>query len=294
MVMVNVVRNPKVARWVAMAVLTAAAFGASAGLQQAAETAPPLPEKKLTFRDIQLSVHARKALADDPILGPLNLGVRVQDNTAILWGPAPSEALKRRAVDVVKKVKGVFSVKDADVYIAAPTVAVETAEATPLRTSGGADAHRSGLAAGIRRRLDRPAGRGSSAAGGGFTGAPSARRRGTGPNGFGRAAGRPGRRRRAGATGRRPLPADRLPAGRRRGHSPARFRARRGRDGVRAGDFSLARPDAHCHRERRRRAAVTRYNDPKRRRVPCFRGSFPHLKTIRTTAKACLTVTRSG
>ncbi len=131
MVMVNVVRNPKVARWGAMAVLTAAVFGASAGLQQAAESAPPLPEKKLTFRDIQLSVHARKALADDPDLGPLNLGVRVQDNTAFLWGPAPSEALKRRAVDIVKKVKGVFSVKDADVYIAAPTVAVETAEATP-------------------------------------------------------------------------------------------------------------------------------------------------------------------
>ncbi len=133
MVMVNVVRNPKVVRWGALAVLTASVFGASAGLQQAAETAPPLPEKKLTFRDIQLSVHARKALADDPDLGPLNLGVRVQDNTAVLWGPAPSEALKRRAVEVVKKVKGVFSVKDADVYIAAPTDAVETADATPLR-----------------------------------------------------------------------------------------------------------------------------------------------------------------
>jgi len=131
MVMVNLVRNPKVARWGAMAVLTAAVFGASAGLQQAAETAPPLPEKKLTFRDIQLSVHARRALADDPDLAPANLGVRVQDNVAVLWGPVSSEALKRRAVDVVKKVKGVFTVKDADVYIAAPTVVVEASTLAP-------------------------------------------------------------------------------------------------------------------------------------------------------------------
>lgn len=131
--MVNIVRNPMVARWGATAVLTAAVFGGSAGLQKAAETAPPLPAKMLTYRDIQLTVHARRALADDPDLAPANLGVRVQDNVAVLWGPVSSEALKRRAVDVVKKVKGVFTVKDADVYIAAPTVVVEASALTPPR-----------------------------------------------------------------------------------------------------------------------------------------------------------------
>ena len=116
----------------AMAVLTAVVFAASAGLQWAAVTAaPPLPDKKLTARDIQLSVHARKALADDSDLGPANLGVRVQDNVAVLWGPVSSEALKRRAVDVVKKVKGVFTVKDADVYVAAAPAESAGAAAGP-------------------------------------------------------------------------------------------------------------------------------------------------------------------
>jgi hypothetical protein len=111
----NIFTRPA-ALWCATAALTALAFGASAGQQPAA---PPLPDKKLSYRDITLTVHARKALGDDPELGALNLGVRVQDNVAVLWGPAPSDELKRRAVEVVKKVKGVHEVRDADVYIAA-------------------------------------------------------------------------------------------------------------------------------------------------------------------------------
>jgi hypothetical protein len=111
--------------WGATAVLAAAVWCASAGPQRAAEPAPPPPAKKLTFRDIQLTVHARKALAEDPVLGPTNLGVRVQDNVAVLWGPVPSEAVKRRAAELVKKVKGVYEARDGDVYVATPTAIVE-------------------------------------------------------------------------------------------------------------------------------------------------------------------------
>ena len=126
--------KPTDALLAAMTVLTAVVLAASAGLQRAAvAAAPPPPDKMLTARDIQLSVHARKALADDIELGPANLGVRVQDNVAVLWGPVPSEALKRRAVEVVKKVKGVFEVKDADVYVVA---ASDVVEAPPLAISG--------------------------------------------------------------------------------------------------------------------------------------------------------------
>lgn len=108
------------------AALAALLFGASAGLGRGSEpAAPPLPDKKLTTRDIQLSVHARKALAEDAELGPSNLGVRVQNNVAILWGPVPSEALRKRAVEVVKKIQGVHEVKDADVYVAVAPAAVE-------------------------------------------------------------------------------------------------------------------------------------------------------------------------
>ena len=236
--MVNIVRNPMVARWGATAVLTAAVFGGSAGLQKAAETAPPLPAKMLTYRDIQLTVHARRALADDPDLAPANLGVRVQDNVAVLWGPVSSEALKRRAVDVVKKVKGVFTVKDADVYIAAPTVVVEASALTPPRpeapTHTEAASPPEPVSESVRALTARPAAE-----------APPAEVVLRAPLPLGNVGpaqtvsaappGRSGRRRRTGATGRRPLSADRLPVGRRRGHSATGFRARRGRDGVRAG-----------------------------------------------------------
>ncbi len=67
-----------------------------------------------------MTVHARLALADDPVLGPTNLGVRVLDNVAVLWGPVPSEEVRRRAVERVKKVQGVLEVRDTDVYVAAP------------------------------------------------------------------------------------------------------------------------------------------------------------------------------
>ncbi len=116
------------------AALTAVLFGASADLPRAAE---PTSQKKLTFRDIQWTVHARMALADDPILGPANLGVRVQDGVAVLWGPVPSEEARRRAVEIVKQVKGVFEVRDADVYVAVPPPEAPP-PATPTRTESDA------------------------------------------------------------------------------------------------------------------------------------------------------------
>jgi hypothetical protein len=130
MVMFNILRKPNRVPWKAIA-LTAAVFGATAGLEWAAEPAAPAAEKQLSYRDIQLTVHARKALADDAAVGPGNLGVRVQNNVAVLWGPISSEELKKRAVEIVKKVKGVYEVRDADVYIAAPPLEVETAAIPP-------------------------------------------------------------------------------------------------------------------------------------------------------------------
>ena len=141
MAMFNIVRKPKSLPWVAIAVLTIAVFGATAGLEWAAEPAPPLAEKNLSYRDIQLTVHARKALADDTAVGPGNLGVRVQNNVAVLWGPISSEDLKKRAVEVVKKVKGVYEVRDADVYVAAALPVVETAALPPPIPAADAPTH---------------------------------------------------------------------------------------------------------------------------------------------------------
>lgn len=47
--------------------------------------------------DLKHTMHAREALLQDPVLAPLNLGVRVQGRIAVLWGPAPSHALALRA-----------------------------------------------------------------------------------------------------------------------------------------------------------------------------------------------------
>src|SRR5262245_48975375 len=47
---------------------------------------------------------ARKALADDPQLASLNLGVKVRDRVAILWGSVPSLELAERALKVVREL----------------------------------------------------------------------------------------------------------------------------------------------------------------------------------------------
>ena len=140
MAMFHILRKPNGVPWKAIA-LTAAVFGATAGLEWAAEPAAPASEKQLSYRDIQLTVHARKALADDAAVGPGNLGVRVQNNVAVLWGPISSEELKKRAVEIVKKVKGVYEVRDTDVYIAAPPPEVETAALPPPAPAAEAPTH---------------------------------------------------------------------------------------------------------------------------------------------------------
>ncbi len=49
------------------------------------------------FRDMAHTVQARKLLLDDPRLGTLNLGVRVTNRVAVLWGPVPSQELALHA-----------------------------------------------------------------------------------------------------------------------------------------------------------------------------------------------------
>jgi hypothetical protein len=48
------------------------------------------PEAAAAVRDLGLTIQARRILLQDPELGPLNLGVRVRNRVAILWGPVPS------------------------------------------------------------------------------------------------------------------------------------------------------------------------------------------------------------
>jgi BON domain len=81
-------------------------------LTAAAAEPPPLPPAaRSRTRDLELTVHARRALRADASLGPLNLGVRVHDGVATLWGPVPTVEDVRRAVQVLEAVSGLAAVR---------------------------------------------------------------------------------------------------------------------------------------------------------------------------------------
>jgi hypothetical protein len=83
----------------------------------AAAAAPELPVDG--YRDLQLTVHARRALRQEPVLGSLNLGVRVRGGVATLWGPVPSADLVGQAVKRLESVQGVLEVRS-ELYVATP------------------------------------------------------------------------------------------------------------------------------------------------------------------------------
>src|SRR5262249_57224899 len=51
------------------------------------------PPPILVDADVSHELLVRQALARDPILAPLNLGVRLHRPVAVLWGPAPATDL---------------------------------------------------------------------------------------------------------------------------------------------------------------------------------------------------------
>jgi osmotically-inducible protein OsmY len=56
--------------------------------------------------DDHLSLLARRALRQDEALASLNLGVRVRQGVATLWGTAPTEDVVKRALERLKQVPG--------------------------------------------------------------------------------------------------------------------------------------------------------------------------------------------
>lgn len=74
---------------------------------------PPRPPTSAIghIRDLAVTVRARRALLDDPILGPLNLGVTVANGLATVWGPVPTQQVAKDAVARLKTVSGVAEVR---------------------------------------------------------------------------------------------------------------------------------------------------------------------------------------
>lgn len=65
-----------------------------------------------TMDDLEQTIECRRLLLDDPVLGPLNLGVRVKNRVATLWGPVPSRAVARRAEQCLRTMIELVEVKN--------------------------------------------------------------------------------------------------------------------------------------------------------------------------------------
>lgn len=108
-------------------------------------TANQLRPLSTVYSDLRVAVRARSALAADKELGALNLGVRMKDGTAIVWGPIPSREYADRVRAALLRVPGVFNVQS-DLYVSLPlpqpeglalpdpTPPVQSAAAMPART----------------------------------------------------------------------------------------------------------------------------------------------------------------
>jgi hypothetical protein len=96
--------------WVA--VLSAGLLLTLAAPAPADESPPKPPAGALgMIRDLRLTVLARRELQSDRVLAPLNLGIRVRDGVAEVWGNIPSDEVARQAVAKVGTVKGIRDVR---------------------------------------------------------------------------------------------------------------------------------------------------------------------------------------
>jgi osmotically-inducible protein OsmY len=106
---------------------------------------PPSNTARDSLRDLQLMIHARKALREDPALASCNFGLGVHDGVATLWGPAPSADLIAKATRRVGDVQGILGVRS-NLYVALPDREAEAPvipllPPEPLRTESASPDH---------------------------------------------------------------------------------------------------------------------------------------------------------
>src|SRR5262245_52737031 len=71
-----------------------------AGLRARAES----PGDRFEARDVEIALHARRALSLDAEVDKLRLGVTVRGGEATVWGVAPTWELAEKALRIVEKV----------------------------------------------------------------------------------------------------------------------------------------------------------------------------------------------
>src|SRR4051794_9384180 len=73
---------------------------------------PTAAETAAAEFDLVLTLRARRALALDPELAPLNLGVRIRNHVATLLGPVPTAELSFKAEVCLRGLVELFEVRN--------------------------------------------------------------------------------------------------------------------------------------------------------------------------------------
>ncbi len=83
------------------------------------------PAEPVGIRDLKQTVEATSYLAEDPELALLNLGVRVKDRVATLWGPVPTAELSFKAEVRLRSLNGLLEVNN-EMFILEETATVRS------------------------------------------------------------------------------------------------------------------------------------------------------------------------
>jgi osmotically-inducible protein OsmY len=89
------------------------------------------PPAAVSANDGAVTLRAKKALWDNPVLVKLNLGVRVQNGVATLHGPIPHAAIAEQAISSVRGVAGVRDVVS-ELYVVSPDSPLAQAMKDPV------------------------------------------------------------------------------------------------------------------------------------------------------------------
>jgi hypothetical protein len=102
---------------IAILVLVLISMPCSAGVISA-------PVDQASERDVMLTIVARRALMLDAELGRLNIGVRVRNRVATLWGPVPSAELALKAEQRLHGLLDLLTVRSELIVVPVSALAV--------------------------------------------------------------------------------------------------------------------------------------------------------------------------
>jgi hypothetical protein len=117
--------------WIALASLPVAlAAPVTAAGVIPVKPAATASELAASERDVLLTLQCRRELALDPELAPLNLGVRIRNRIATLWGQVPSAELSFKAEVCLRGLIELLEVRN-DLWVTGENLPVRAPVASP-------------------------------------------------------------------------------------------------------------------------------------------------------------------